>query len=149
MKTVYDPQKSNSWLEWPVKLKGLADIYNPHITAKFFGKARIDPKVVERRCEASKPFVPWKALQFEWETKIWTGHDNEKYFVLLLTKYPTQMLELHKGFDLILDQFTPWQPHISVPKAYFFLVEDQAFLPYQCDLEVGDPVLYIGNRGDE
>lgn len=139
----HHPTKSFSWLEWPVKLKGLAESFNPHITCKFFGTAMLDAHFVASKVVAH---YKWSASDFAWETKIWNGHDEKPYFVLALTKYPEPMAFAHAQFGLIKDQFRPWIPHITVPKSYFFLVEDQRFTPENCELEVGEITLCLGGE---
>lgn len=145
MKIQLYPLKPFSWLEWPVTLKGLAEMHKAHITCKFLGPAVVDPKVVERLLGARSD-RPWRPSEFEWDTRIWTGHDEAQYHVLALTKYPKMMYHAYKQFDLIKDSFQPWVPHITVPKAYFYLVEDQRFTPENCQMEVGEITLCLGGE---
>lgn len=124
-------------------MKGLPESFLSHLTVKFFATATLDPEAIARRVD-SRIHLSWDATDFEWDTKIWNGHDEETYFVLRMIKFPESMRFHHNIFDIIKDLYNPWVPHITVPKAFFFMVEDQGFTPRECELKFGEIELCLG-----
>lgn len=124
-------------------MKGLPPAHHPHLTLKFFGSADIDPRAVERLVD-SRVHEYWEPRDFNWESRIWPTRTEAVHHVLVLTKYPEAMRFQHRLFDIIRDQHTPWNPHITVPKNFFFMVEDQGFSPENCDLAFGEIELCLG-----
>ncbi len=144
MKRLFYPDRSYSWLQFPVRLKRLPQERHPHMTLKFFGEASIDPYAIEARI-AADVHQSLKAEDFAWEPRFWSSpFDHRNYHVLAFTKYPTILDFMHKLFDVIKDQYIPWTPHITVPKDYYLLVEDQAFSPAECGLEFGEIEICLG-----
>ncbi len=144
MKTVYAPEKSYSWIQWPVSLKGLSPLYKPHLTFKFLGTALLDPPAVKRRIMVDMHHT-LPVQEFAWEPQFWTSpisHTN--HYVLAFVKYPRALDLWRISFDIIKDEYIPWRPHISVPNEYFLLVEDQHFSPLECELRFEEIELVLG-----
>lgn len=146
MKRLFFPDKSYSWIQFPVTLKGYPPDKNAHLTLKFFGAADIDHYAIESRIGSGMhKALNEKLSEFEWEPKFWSSpHDHGNYYVLAFTKYPTILAFMHRNFDIIRDTYIPWTPHITVTKEYFLMVEDQSFTPAECKLEFGEAELCLG-----
>lgn len=138
------PNKSYSWLQWPVALKGLSPEHHAHLTVKFFGATPLAPQAMADRV-GWDTHVNWSAQDFAWVPKIWmSGESEATHYVLAFIKYPTSIDFIHGLFKIVRDQYIPWTPHITVPKEYFLLVEDQGFSPKECDLTFGELELCLG-----
>lgn len=146
MKRVFYPTDQHSWIQFPVTLKDLKDIRNPHLTLKYFGAAEICHYAIENRIGSNiHEALNEKLSEFAWEPKFWSSpHDHANYYVLAFTKYPPILGFMHKVFDVIRDTYIPWTPHITVNKEYFLLVDDQRLTPAECKLEFGEAELCLG-----
>lgn len=146
MKVLNKPTRDHSWLQWPVSLKGLPDSSGAHLTLKFFGTALVNRREVAKIMMPSSMIQPpWRADEFSWNTKIWTSPLTQEVFhVLAFVKYPRVLNIYHDYFKLFEDYYRPWIPHITVPKSYFFMVEDGRMRPLDCELKFGELELCLG-----
>lgn len=135
---ILEVPKPYSWLEWPVVLKGCSKP-QLHITAKFFGHAPIDPDAVKRALGVTASPLALASVQ-EWQPLIF----HELCHVLILTKRSPIFDYVHDRFELIKDDFTPYRPHITVPKEYWEKVCANDLKPAREILEIGALQLCLG-----
>lgn len=142
MKKLFFPDKSFSWLQFPVALKGLMPEKHPHLTLKFFGSTEIDSYAIENRI-GTNVHEALKTEEFGWTPKLWEA-PADVHYVLAFTKYPPVLKLMHDMFDIVKDQYIPWTPHITVPKDYFLMVNDQGLTPADMGLQFGEVELCLG-----
>ncbi len=146
MKIIELPGKAYSWLQWPVTLKSLtqeSECLQAHLTAKFFGRAKIDVNYVLEKVRPYDAFldsqwVAWNPVMFSNIT-----------YVLKLTTMPTTISYVHALFGLIEDQFKPYQAHITVPQLYWELVKKKKLTPQDVNLQFGELELCLGTEDDD
>ncbi len=126
--------KPYSWLQWPVTV--LSCTQDLHITAKFFGSIELDESAIEIRIDKGL-FLPNRL--FEWKPTIFGDYT----YVLELTRVPPALFAVHSTFSIVKDQFTPWRPHITVPKDYWELVKEKNLTPQSEMLRLGEIELYL------
>lgn len=136
MKIIEFANKPYSWLQWPVTLNGCPKT-TLHITAKFFGAVKIDRNAIIGRLPLQE--VMWHTREFLWYPTIFSGGH-----VLELIRFPKEMLEFHNRFDLVMDQFTPWRPHISVSRDYWIKVDSEGLTPESENMTLGEIELCLG-----
>lgn len=136
---IVEHDKPYSWLQWPVKLTGMET--DLHVTAKFFGKAKIDVGAVLQKIRNLYP-IQEKYKDIEWEPAIFGN--GEDVYVLELTRYPSVMDRVHDLFDLVNDDFPEYRPHITIPKGSWDAVKEGKITPQQVDLTFGVIELHLG-----
>lgn len=127
--------KPYSWLQWPLRLKNCNE--SVHITAKYFGKADIDPWAIDRRMRGNF-FLPHD--QFEWRPELF----SDIIPVLELVRVPAALLSVHHSFDVIRNDFFPYRPHITVPKEYWAWVNLNKIKIQEELILIGEPELHYG-----
>lgn len=136
--------KSYSWLQWRVILPGLygpSAMENPHVTAKFFGNAKISAEGVQQVLSA---YPLYNVTPSSINLMEWVPQKFQDSHVLELIHYPKRMQLIHDAFPVIEDQFTPWRPHITVPKPYWEFIKATGATPQAELLVFGELELYLG-----
>jgi hypothetical protein len=123
--------KPYSWLQWPVSLLNYEDGH-PHVTAKFFGKAKISGYFLSKELSIFED-THFRSTDFVWLPKMF-----QENFVLELIGYPAILHHVHHKFDLIEDQFFPFKPHITVSEFYWNLVKDNNLTPEKEEFKLGN-----------
>lgn len=142
MEVIQFADKEYSWLQWPVKLKNCKK-ESLHITAKFFGRAAVNPDSVTKLLEDCDDIIlNFRTHHFNWKPEIF----HDLVYVLELVRHPYTMDYVHGRFDLINDQFKPWRPHISVPKDYWDFVNKTMLTPELEEIEIGPLQLCLGGK---
>lgn len=134
--------KPYSWLQWPVTIEGFKDL-RLHVTAKFFGTAKINPIMVNNLLSSFYPIKP-KYLFIHWSAEIFYGKDGTPAYVLELVEAPSIMAITHRAFDLIADDYAPYRPHITIPEDLWGeIAHDQLDVSAQ-DITFGELELHLG-----
>jgi hypothetical protein len=141
---IVNVDKPYSWLQWPVTLKS-CDESGLHLTTKFFGKAKVNPESIREMMQhfgplpsAMHPCLP-EASDYRWEAAKFGDA-----LVLELTQYPIGIVYAHARFSLIQDDFTPFGPHITVPRGYWEKVVREKLTPQDEKLCFGALELCLG-----
>lgn len=142
MKTI-NTDKPYSWLQWSVELGGFSG--EAHVTAKFFGRAKISAHAVEELLLTSvAKSRELRSHLFWWEPRVF-GVDTP---VLEFTTYPRELWDIHDLFKLIEDDFKPWRPHITVHQSYWERISETGASPLDEGLGFGELELYLGTGKD-
>lgn len=141
MKIIYTA-KTFSYLRWPVNI-GMIELKGLNITAKFFGQAVIDPRVVEKIIrDFDVSGLEYSTFDFKWTPEIFFGLAH----VMRLTDYPKTFLEVHNLFEIFQDDFVPYKPHITLPIDVWTSFKMNGYTPRQVALQIGELELVMGNQ---
>lgn len=135
--------KPYSWLQWPIKMVGDNLENKLHITAKYFGAAKIDASVVIEKISNLYPLQE-KYRDVDWTPVIF----DEIYFVLELTQYPLVMERTHELFSLIEDDYPEYRPHISVSGSLWDEIKNKNLKPKDLQLTFGEIELWLGTPNE-